>query len=241
MELDPKTEPRSNLSEVVAQAIELYASMLNQMGYSVEGSRTNYQRVFQVLPEEALRKTRDLLVPFLSLFAPEMSELERDPYKPGIEKELYLLKKFIRSKGLVMPGDLESYIRDGDIIEVYDGQGIQQYRSFNFFELCTYSLDEVFTHDWMELYERNEFITRQIGVWAERYFTQQTKDPVVLNLPTHVAREKFSQGRTAVRIKQGVLYPLENLAGQTTMVIATFKVLERLHDYSGDVQTDLGN
>ena len=228
------------LIETLVMGIECYSHWLKTLGFAVLGSSNNYDRLRKGLAPEELKRTMEALEPTLNSPLRELgADQNRDIVKPV--NELELLHKFLTYKRCLVPENMEDFIGPEDVIEVYDYRGIQQYRSFNFFNLCTYTLEDIFTHEWWHLYERNEFVTRQIGVMAGRIFANNESAPVVLDLPSHVAREIWSPGRSTLRVKQKVLFPIRGFDGQTKMIIATFRVLEQLGDYQGDIQTDLGN
>lgn len=71
--------------------------------------------------------------------------------------------------GLRPMSDLFSYLTQEKIVEVYNSQGIQIWRNFNFFEVCGYSIEEMFCYTWMERYERNDEILQQIFSIMSRF------------------------------------------------------------------------
>lgn len=95
------------------------------------------------------------------------------------------------SLGLLAPKDFLSYVRRGDVVEIYNQDHIQVFRSFNFFRLCNYNLDDVLLNKWYVLYDRNPLITQAIIDEIERNLSGPgciTK----FSLPAHVMTEKFS-------------------------------------------------
>lgn len=49
-----------------------------------------------------------------------------------------------------------------DIVEIFDSQQNQVYRSFSCFKLCNYSIAELVAYPWYELYERPSWVTSRI-------------------------------------------------------------------------------
>src|SRR5690606_17702992 len=58
--------------------------------------------------------------------------------------------------------DLFDLLDSNDVIEVYRYDFIQIYRNLRFLELCTYSLDEVFSYEWPELFHRKQEINFEL-------------------------------------------------------------------------------
>lgn len=57
-------------------------------------------------------------------------------------------------------------VKPNDIVEIFDENGLQIYRSFSTFAMCNYSLLELTAYPWWELYERPSMLTerfQQIG------------------------------------------------------------------------------
>lgn len=80
-------------------------------------------------------------------------------YEKTIDPTLHNLNQlwtFLVDKKLKYPIDLFSHIANGDIIEVYDSNNKQVFRSYDFFKYCMYSLDELYSTPWNELYHRDE-------------------------------------------------------------------------------------
>lgn len=239
----PEADDRGHQQVVgqVIREIELVAQVIQSLGFPVLSTREDFQRIRCGLSTEQLVKLETQLRPtalFMNSIVAESGELI--PESGRSVDELQFLRRYLSHQRMAVPGDLENFITPGDIIEVYDSEGIQHYRSFNFFELCTYSLEEIFTYEWWHLYERNEFVTRNLVNQFIKIF-QENSGPQLVDFPTHVARELWSPGRSTIRIKQKALIPVSNFAGKTDLVICTFCVLERLENYQGNIQTDLGN
>lgn len=73
--------------------------------------------------------------------------------------------------GLRPVSDLFSYLSRNKIVEVYNAEGIQIWRNFNFFEVCGYSIEEMFCYTWLERYERNEETLKHIFAIISRFMS----------------------------------------------------------------------
>lgn len=73
--------------------------------------------------------------------------------------------------GMRPVSDLFSYLNQDKIVEVYNAEGIQIWRNFNFFEVCGYSIEEMFCYTWLERYERNEETLKHIFAIISRFMS----------------------------------------------------------------------
>src|SRR5579871_3186205 len=54
--------------------------------------------------------------------------------------------------GLRPPGDLFSHLQGPDLVEIYDLNHVQMFRTLNMFHCLSYSIEELITYEWPELY-----------------------------------------------------------------------------------------
>jgi hypothetical protein len=99
-----------------------------------------------------------------------------------------------------------------EIIEIYSPQGIQLYRSLNFFNTCGYSLLDLYVHEWFVLWERPASIINRIHATVGEVLAGKKTDTQVPIGP-HLIRETFDDGttqpflpRTAI-VDFGTIYP----------------------------------
>lgn len=141
------------------------------------------------------------------------NEVEKDlPITPefDLEMEKGMLKACSRYLGYVVDENLYKSITHEDIVEVYNQDLVQLYRSLSFFKLCSYDLVELLTHEFHELYERSIMVNSSIYELATQIKTRPyCLEPVSLrSIPQHFMREKFSPKRTSFLIEFKDAYPL---------------------------------
>ena len=136
-------------------------------------------------------------------------------------KELACLQRAIWKYGLRAKYELSDYISEGDVIEVYTAENVQIYRNLAFFNLCSYSLMDVMTKEWYELYERPEFVTelliKQIGELL------QSGEPFYPKIPVHLMTEKVSKEKRAFTTSFKYFLPLHDLKGDCTAFIVVIR------------------
>ncbi len=126
--------------------------------------------------------------------------------------EVACLRRALWKYGLHSKFELEDYISEGDVIEVYTSENVQVYRNLVFFRLCTYSLLEIMTREWYELYERPEFVT--VKLMAQIREALENELPVVPKIPTHIMVEKISDERRRFLTRFKGFLPLHDAAGK---------------------------
>lgn len=217
---------RHHLAETVVNQLESYRSYIKKCsGHDIVGSHNNYTRVRKILNLSELERIYVNLGPCIAMLDNLIKA--QTPHKTQV-KERDLLKRFLSQSQIVIPSHLDQHIEDEDIIEVYDEQAIQCYRSFNFFEICSYSLEDIFSYPWWNLYERNVFVTRTIGNLFSEIVAKGLKEPLHVDVPDHVVREIWSLGQSTLKVRQRVLFPLQSQVSKMNYCMATFRVIEKI-------------
>lgn len=110
--------------------------------------------------------------------------------------------------GLSPTADFLEALEDGDIVEIYDAQQVQVFRNLDFFDFCSYTLEELFTLEWWRLFKRDEDISKKIlDVASEIY---QKKHPIGITdpVPEHLVIEELSKEKTKLEFFIKQLSPL---------------------------------
>ncbi len=78
----------------------------------------------------------------------------------GLKKNPNLGMQFLWSSlktyGLKCPHDFFNKISEDCIIELYDLEYKQVWRNFHFFDVCSYTIEQVFCEPWTDRYKRDE-------------------------------------------------------------------------------------
>ncbi|MCB0412027.1 MAG: hypothetical protein KDD22_05840 [Bdellovibrionales bacterium] len=218
---------RERSAESAILLLQRYAACIQQFGYQVKATSNHFHRILNVLSCKDIERIHELVIPSIRVAEDFLAQKTKSYERPN---EVRFLKHFMTKTGTTSLRDVESIIDHTDIIEVYDKDAIQCYRSFNFFDICSYSLEDLFSHEWWNLYKRNTFVTRKIGNICQNIFANGIEEPIFVDVPHHVAREIWSPLRTTIEIKQKYLIPLTNSNAEVGYYIATFQILRRIHD-----------
>jgi hypothetical protein len=110
--------------------------------------------------------------------------------------------------------DIFSYVKPGDTLEIYDLQHIQIFRSFNMFKCISYSLDELVTYQWPELYERNERDAKAIMFDVDRAIAEvRTIAGADTTSVDHIVSERFSIRKRSALYQTRAVSPLLSQSG----------------------------
>jgi len=133
--------------------------------------------------------------------------------------------------GLVPPSELFSRIDDNsEIIEIYNLEGFQVWRNFNYFDVCSYTLEEIYSIDWNDLYLRSDEKTEECRQKITALLTGQTPDLFDANVENHEITELCSQYRFVVEARHGILCRLKDKGGQLAawVVVSKGRVLRKV-------------
>lgn len=146
------------------------------------------------------------------------------------EQELNFLRQFLfRYKMIAADDDVFSRISSEDFIEIYDAQGIQIYRSWSFFKFCRYSIDEVLTKSWGELYERPEFVEKKLYSMMPQLFVRGC-GVVDYNLEKFVLSERFLQPSANYLVHMKFACPLLDSKSKSPVAFISVAQAKRLEN-----------
>lgn len=116
-----------------------------------EDCRLKFRELSDLQKKELLEKLRSMLrVPHLE------NSFRVDSEKKSL---LYVLQ----SLNLSCPvSDFTKYLQQDDIVEVFNDEGVQIYRSWSYYRFTSYTIEELMLYDWNTLYERPVFIINRL-------------------------------------------------------------------------------
>lgn len=161
-----------------------FAELLNRMGYST-----------QVYSESAIQKLAEVPQSKREQIASDFESWCQwiEPLDPreSNENEIALLKRALDKHGFEADPEFWKKIEKGQIIEFYNEDMIQLYRSFNFYAITGYTLLDISLFEWYVLWERPSHILESIG--GELMESLQTHIPVKhFTTRKHLVREIFN-------------------------------------------------
>lgn len=231
-----QTEVRSTISMLQGQAIQLinqYIAQLHKRNiYSISGSHCNFDKIYKQLDKDSLKRIILHLRPAIST----LNNIDQDESISAGDKtdELFFLQRFLFLQKLKMAYKVTDIIDQNDVIEIYDRSAIQMYRSFNFFNICSYSFEELFTNEWWNLFERSVFVTNRLTKIFTDIFRDNDKEIKFIKVPDHWVNEIASKHKMGCYVRQGIACPLYDESGTVSAVLATFSII-KTRDQSGNI------
>lgn len=129
----------------------------------------------------------------------------------------------INQLGVRPPSDLYSKLEDGDYVEIYDQQGIQVFRNLEFCNLTSYSLEQIISYSWDELYDRKTYIFDQIYKSFTLAFSGalNTFEPEV---DEHIVTERLLNRSEQFKVKMKMFSPLLDKNNKAKYLFASSKI-----------------
>jgi hypothetical protein len=199
------------LSSTTYRLLESLSQELTKKGIPVRPF--SHQSIFAYANLEESRKTliNQTLMGVLAL-VPAAIDPEPNPEHP-VHPEKETVLQALEHFGVELRDDLWSHLQPDEIIEIYDANDIQIFRTFNFFKVSSYSLLDLLTNEWFHLWERPKGILEIMMSRAKDLHTT-VNGVESCQIPRHVLKEIFDDkensfsSRKSVMIDFNVLCPL---------------------------------
>ncbi len=143
-----------------------------------------------------------------------------------IRSSLSVIWGAFRVLGLVPPSNLFDKIQSDDIIEIYGFNGLQMFANLRFYEICSYTLEDIYSLTWEELWQRDENATKSISAVVDNVEHSSEKLAVSVADCAYVARERHSPFKLEIDYRAVAIAPLWN---KMTGLKAGFIIVERAH------------
>ncbi|MCM2281712.1 MAG: hypothetical protein NDI61_07685 [Bdellovibrionaceae bacterium] len=139
--------------------------------------------------------------------------------------------------GFVIPEDFYSYIRQGDVIELYTFHGMnQEWRNMEFLRLSSYDVLTLLLHSMDELFYRDDEISQVITQRLQELAADPRPRPCVI--PAHLICEKMHTHNNTFKIVHNAYAPVQILDGPVVGFVSTLRAsyVGSLHDEAPNVR-----
>ena len=141
------------------------------------------------------------------------------------EQEIKLLKRALWLRKLRLADSaILDVIDNRDIIEIYDDRGVQIYRSWSFFQYCSYSLVDLQVYDWDILFARPNWVAKELWQISEKAFAPGAKTTSMDHLPEYLICERLKKHNRAFLMKMKYTSPVTDDAGDTRAIIVVSRL-----------------
>lgn len=98
----------------------------------------------------------------------------------------------LKRYGLIPPSNFFDKIQDEDVIEVYSSDHHQMFANFRFFELCSYTLEQVYSLPWDQLWYRDPAALQVMHKAVHQILSTPGNTAIPLEEPPHRVKELAS-------------------------------------------------
>ncbi|MBS1969024.1 MAG: hypothetical protein JSU04_01885 [Bdellovibrionales bacterium] len=187
-------------TEFIALAIGL-AKMLNEAG-------TKTQAGLEGFPHFDNLELHDKKVAIESLrFYHDLCRDQVDEGQPLRDSKKFTWRALVKL-GLSPQSDFLDRIESGDIVELYNEEQVQLFRNLEFFDICSYTIEELFCIQWWRLFRRDEAVSKSIVQLVSDLFQRKYPNGVSGPLPQHLVVESISRDKFKMDFYMKYIGPL---------------------------------
>lgn len=197
---------RFNIETRLLFELEKFKHTLGPRGNHIRTHGPGSLRKLRALPEH---RQAEILASFQGYADLISSVVSSHP--DSLNNEADLFRGVAQKFRLVVDEDLYRILREekDTLVEVYNQDFVQIYRSTRFMEMCNYTLLDLLTYEFYELFERSASLTDHLFRFADILKRRGTLEGIDLSvdIPKHLMREKFSEERGVFQIEFMRMYP----------------------------------
>ncbi|WP_347359686.1 hypothetical protein [Bdellovibrio sp.] len=106
------------------------------------------------------------------------------------------------------------------LVEIYNTANTQIFRSLPYFEVCSYSLEDIYCRKWFHLYERSPDDQGLLDKTLGNFYSHNPLRTIEVTDPEHLIREKDSLERMEILTKVWWISPLFSNIKEDTYLMA---------------------
>ena len=93
---------------------------------------------------------------------------------------------------ILPPSNFFDKLADDDVIEFYSKDGYHLFANFRFFDLCSYTIEQIYSSPWPELWHREEAALTELQQAVGRCLAEDCNDTIMISGKPHRVRELAS-------------------------------------------------
>lgn len=179
-----------NLRDRFRTLCESLALLLEHEGMAVRPYANENLIFFQMLSPESQDEAIELLEDYLATAKLVLKD------KHSLKESRYFVQKALEYFELSAHPEFVAAAQDPRrISEFYSLKGTQFFRTFNYFEMTSYTLEDIYCRQWVDLYERPEGLTSQMLAGIAE-LVEKNSSQTLINIDTaHFIQERISLER----------------------------------------------
>jgi hypothetical protein len=144
----------------------------------------------------------------------------------SIRNKQLSLRACLRKYGIQLPDEerVLATLDDSTLVELYNRDFCQFYRSFDFLTVTNYSLMALESFEWHELFDRAASVTQELGAVVQAIWEGKVRYPVFKPIESHTVKELWSHQPLSTQIDVLMYSPVYSESGDFQGGIHCFKV-----------------
>lgn len=211
------TQRNLKSNDVFRSNLEFVCDSANQEGVNLKPYSHVELPYFSKLPDATKESVSWGLQTYSSVIQQLRSEGKST--KHNLQGVWYTLK----ACNMIPKKELLGTIDPNDIIEVYNIRGIQLYRSFEFFRLCSYDLESLLCRPFFELFTHGKDLDEKTAILMQRFDEEALEKISVLQSVEHSVIEICSESRLHGKCITKSIAPLYSRQGEMAGFVHAFK------------------
>ena len=177
------------VDQQVFETLNLLKLKIESLGYPCRTESKKSLQIFNAMSEAQKRKVLLQLECILRIVAVP-SGISIVPGSDHPEK--LSVEQALNFYGLEFRDEFWTQVQKDDVIEIYNQDQIQVFRTLNFFRITGYSLLDLLTIEWFDLWSRSSVVlTTLLGI-AQKTLAGQAVGVNTVEVPSHVVKEIYN-------------------------------------------------
>lgn len=105
--------------------------------------------------------------------------------KQDLRSSFSIIWKSLSCLGFRPPSDFFDKLSDEDVVQVYSIEGIHRFSNLKFFEMCSYTLEQIYSLPWEKLWHRSQADTDFLMGCAADFLNSENKSTLTYSNPPH--------------------------------------------------------
>lgn len=140
----------------------------------------------------------------------------------SLRGERAILDQALEHFNLQIDPEIFKFIGPRNVFEFYSENQTQFFRTANFFEYTSYTIEDLYSRSWMNLYARDEKIVGKIIEHANHILSGKAQGIIQPDIPEHIIAERASLEKLKLSVLIECLAPLRR-DGKTVGILSVIK------------------
>lgn len=140
--------------------------------------------------------------------------LAMEAARENLSRNRSLAWRVMTAMGFTPLSDAFDLIAESDILEIYDSNGKVVFATPVYFDLTSYSMEDLYCRPWTDLWGRDPHITEKLMAKVAETLAPGNEKTILLDIPEHEVVETSSYERRRAIVKPKLFSPVKDRFGQ---------------------------